>query len=62
MDNVIQFPNKQGDAHTIQSVADALRTCVSHSADCGVIDAHGETTLLSVLDTIEALWRDMISE
>lgn len=59
-DNVIPFPRKGVDEHTIQSVADALRTCVTHSAGCGVIDAQGETALLRVLDTIEELWHNMI--
>ena len=60
--NVIPFPSKGVDVHTIQTVADALRTCVTHSRGCGVIDSEGETALLRVLDTIEALWHNMIQE
>ena len=55
MSNVIQFPRKS-DMH---SVADALRACVMHSKESGVIDANGETALLQVLDTIEELWHHM---
>lgn len=61
-DNVIPFPRKGVDEHTIQSVADALRTCVIHSAGCGVIDTAGMHSLLTVLDTIEELWHNMIRE
>ena len=61
-DNVIPFPRKGVDEATIQSVADALRTCVIHSHDTGVIDTAGMHSLLTVLDTIEALWHNMIEE
>ena len=63
MDNVITFPiSGTADTHTIHSVADALRTCVRHSADSGVIDSDGKRALLHVLDTVEELWHSMLAE
>lgn len=56
MDNVIPFPNKQYEQHT---VAEVLRMCVIHTLGAGVIDQAGAGHLLSVLDTIEALWESM---
>jgi len=60
MDNVIPFPRKQNnpDVET-HSTADVLRMCVIRTHAEGVIDLDGMTHLLSVLDTIEALWESM---
>ncbi len=60
MDNVIPFPNKQNNTDVeTHSTADVLRMCVIRTHAEGVIDLDGMTHLLSVLDTIEALWESM---
>ena len=59
MDNVIPFPNINNNPYEEHTVATVLRMCVIHTLGAGVIDQHGATHLLSVLDTIEALWDSM---
>jgi len=60
MDNVIPFPRKQNNSDVeTHSTADVLRMCVIRTHAEGVIDLDGMTHLLSVLDTIEALWESM---
>jgi len=61
--NVIPFPHKQNSTDVeSHSTADVLRMCVIRTHADGVIDLDGMTHLLTVLDTIEQLWHNMIQE